>query len=137
MKRYIAVVGLAGMLLTAGSCRKDDTGGYEESGPRAIRKVRYELFTKADNSTNEETIRFDLVMRKGAHVLFDSALAPMKIKDIPDSLHPLVFEKTVPEGIRDTIVASFDYDIENVGHFWYLEPFPAGDTLKILRFSFD
>ena len=60
----------------------------------------------------------------------------MKIKDIPDSLHKIVIEKSVPGNDPSTLTVGFDYEIENVGSSWYLEPFPRGDSLKLLRYPF-
>jgi hypothetical protein len=60
----------------------------------------------------------------------------MKVKDIPDSLHKIVIEKWVPQNDTSSLAVAFTYYIENVGYSWYLQPFPAGDTLKVLEYTF-
>jgi hypothetical protein len=135
MKKYGTVSCLAGLLLMAGCVKKDD-GDYCMTDAPA-RKVRYELFTNQNFSDNAEIIHFNLDMRLHNLIVFDSALAPMRIEDIPDSLHRIIIEKFVPDGVTDTLSVGFTYVIDNVGESWHQEIFPAGDTLKVVRFSFD
>jgi hypothetical protein len=136
MKKYAIVSCLAGLMLVTGSCVKNDDGEYCMPDAPA-RKVRYELFTDKDFSGNSEMIQFNLEMLLAGREIFDSALAPMKIQDIPDSLHRIIIEKLVPAGVTDTLSVGFTYTIVDVGTSWHQELFPAGDTLKIVRFSFD
>jgi hypothetical protein len=137
MKRsYILIA--AALTIIAVSCKKDhpDTGGSHNTPP--ARKVRYELFTKEDFSDDSLDITFTLFMedRNTDIRIFDSALATMKISEIPDSLHKIVVEKLVPGNDTATLVVGFDYYIHNVGYSWYLDTFPSLDTLKLLRYSF-
>jgi hypothetical protein len=60
----------------------------------------------------------------------------MKIKDIPDSNHRIIIEKLAPDNDTATLVVGFNYQIENVGFSWYLDTFRAGNTFKLLRYSF-
>jgi hypothetical protein len=123
------------------SCSKDHTppgGGQNNKFP--TRKVRFELFTKEDFSTDNHNITFSLFIRRDhgidSRTLLDSALATMKVKDIPDSAHKIVIEKWVPQNDTSNLAVAFTYYIENVGYSWHLEPVPAGDTLKVLQYSF-
>lgn len=138
MKKYLTITCLAWMLLMAGSCRKDDGDQYGQAmGAPPVRKVRYELYTNQDFSKNQENIHFGLFMRTHDGSIFDSALAAMKISDIPDSLHRIIIEKLVPNCNPDTLIVGFNYVIDDVGVSSHQELFPAGDTLKVVRFSFD
>jgi hypothetical protein len=120
------------LLLIAVSCKKDQPNA-KTSPPR---KIRYELYTNEDFSNDQKNIFFSIFMRNGQRVIFDSPLATMKIKDIPDSNHRIVIEKLAPDNDTSTLVVGFNYQIENVGFSWYLETFPAGDTIKVLSYPF-
>jgi hypothetical protein len=114
------------------SCKKDQANA--KTNPS--RKVRYELFTKADFSGDQKNILFSIFMRNGLKTIFDSPLATMKIKDIPDSNHKIVIEKLVPYNDISTLAIGFNYQIENVGNSWYLDTLSSVDTFKVLSYSF-
>jgi hypothetical protein len=120
------------LLLIVVSCKKDQPNA-KINPPR---KVRYELYTNEDFSDNQQNILFSIFMRNGQKTIFDSPLAKMKIKDIPESIHRIIIEKMVPDNDTSTLVVGFNYQIENVGSSWYLETFPAVDTFKVLRYPF-
>jgi hypothetical protein len=115
------------------ACKKD-------AAKPAPRTIRYILYTKENFSTNQDTIRFRLLMqtsRNSGGILFDSSLAAMTISAIPDSLHRLVFTKTVPTGHeKDTLLVGFIYDIDNVGESWFLDSSAAGPGTKTVEYSF-
>src|SRR6476620_7873478 len=115
------------------SCTKDhsNTGNNYPT-----RKVHYELFTTENFSDDQHDIQFNLFMRDSRRTIFDSALAIMKVKDIPDSLHRWVFDKVVPGNNQDSLVVGFTYRIFDVGYSWYLDKFQKGDTLKKIIYSF-
>ena len=136
MKKYSTASLFFGLLLMVGACVKEADGDYCMTD-QPIRKVRYELFTSKDFSGNGEIIHFNLDMQLHNITIFDSALAAMKIEDIPDSLHRIIIEKLVPDGVTDTLSVGFTYAIDEVGTSWHQEVFPAGDSLKVVRFSFD
>jgi hypothetical protein len=106
----------------------------------APRTIWYILYTKQDFSNVQDTIRFRLRMQTTGttgRVLLDSGIAPMKVSQIPDSLHRLVFAKTVPPGHeQDKLVVGFIYDIDNVGESWYLDSSAAGEKTKTVEYSF-
>lgn len=114
------------------SCKKDKP----DTKTNPPRRVRYELYTNEDFSDNEKNILFDIFMRHGQKTIFDSPLASMKIKDIPDSNRRIIIEKLVPDNDTATLVVGFNYQIENVGSSWFLDTFSAGDTFKLLSFPF-
>jgi hypothetical protein len=120
------------LLFIVVSCKKDQPSA-KTNPPR---KVRYELYTNEDFSDDQKNILFSIFMRNGQKTIFDSPLAKMKIKDIPDSNHRIIIEKMTPDNDTSTLVVGFNYQIENVGFSWYLETFPAVDTFKVLRYPF-
>jgi hypothetical protein len=125
------------MALPVISSRKDQwySNGQNTSGS-ALRKVHYELYTDENFSDNQEKIQFTLFMRDAGKTIFDSSLATMKIKDIPDFDHRLIIEKLVPGNNASALTIGFVYQIENVGISSWLEPFPAGDTIGLIKFPF-
>ena len=120
------------LLLFVVSCKKDQPD-VKANPPR---KVRYELFTNEDFSTDQKNILFSIFMRKGQKTIFDSPLSAMKIKDIPDSIHRIIIEKLAPDNDTATLVVGFNYQIENVGNSWFLDTFSSGNTFKLLRYPF-
>jgi hypothetical protein len=131
MRIYHLTIFLISFVLVA-SCKKDRPD-VKSNPPR---KVRYELYTNEDFSDDQKNILFSIFMRDGIKTIFDSPLATMKIKDIPDSNHRIIVEKWVPDNDTSTLVVGFDYQIENVGMSWYLDTFPGKDLLKVLSYSF-
>jgi len=129
----ITLVILTFTLVLAGiSCTKDTSPTIPNSG----RIIKFILHTEKDFSNDNHNITFSLFIRNHTTVLFDSTLSSMKIKDIPDSANKLIFEKKVPNDDGSDLAAGFNYTIENVGMSWYLDTCKAGETFKIVDFSF-
>ncbi len=123
---------LSVVLLAIVSCNKDQPNVKTNTQ----RKVRYELYTNEDFSDDQHNILFNIFMRNGQKTIFDSPLAAMKIKDIPDSNHRIIIERPVPDNDTSSLIVGFNYQIENVGFSWFLDTFPAADTFKLLRYPF-
>jgi hypothetical protein len=114
------------------SCRKDHSTSiitYPQS-----RTIRFQLYTNNDFSTNTSTINFSIFIRNGSKTLFDSSLASIQIKDIPDSTHKIVIEKTVAD--NSDLGAGFRYEIPNVGISWHIDTSKAGNSLKVIDYAF-
>jgi hypothetical protein len=112
------------------SCKKSN------QAPPDTRKVKFQLYTTDNFSTSTERIDFSVFISAGNTTLWDSALAPMNIKDIPGPGNKLVIEKQVPGNNSGDLVVGFRYTIENVGNSWYQDTSKAGSTLKILDYNF-
>jgi hypothetical protein len=122
------------LLTPALSCRKDT----QTPVPVPARTVRYILYTQKDFSGENGLITFELTMKNGSRVLFDSSFAPMKISEIPGKTKPIVVDKAVPAGNENAdLVVGFLYSIENVGNSWYLDTSKAGNPLKTIEYSFE
>lgn len=103
----------------------------------AFRKVRFSLFSDNNFSGNNGNITFTLSIRKLTnHILWDTMLSPMKIKDIPDFAHGLVVEKLVPGNDSSLLNVGFLYSIENVGNSWFWDISNAGENFKAVDFNF-
>jgi hypothetical protein len=131
MKFYRLTIWLIPFIFAV-SCSKDHAVVKSNSA----RKVRFELYTGKDFSDDEKNIQFSIFIRNGQKTILDSPLAPMKIKDIPDSNHKIVIVRLVPDNDMATLAVGFNYQIETVGFSWYLDTFPAIDTFKVLSYSF-
>lgn len=114
------------------SCTKEDA----PSPTTAPRKIRFVLYTEEDFSGDNDNITFSLVIRNSVKTLFDSSLSVMKVKDIPNAANKLIFEKQVPNDDGSVLTAGFYYTIENVGLSWYLDTCSAGQSLKVINYSF-
>jgi hypothetical protein len=136
MKKYLFSILLGAMAFLL-SCNKDPLPSPGDSSHQApMRKVRYELYTEENFSDNNENILFIIIMKNAGITIFDSTWTEMKIRDIPDLNHRIIVEKLVPGNDTSTLSVGFVYRIENVGYASYLDPFPSGDSLKVLRYSF-
>lgn len=122
------------VVLAAMSCNKDNSSAGTIY-PVVERKFHFQLYTNQDFSANASVINFSLFIKKANGTIFDSSLASMQIKDIPDAAHKLVFEKTVTVSDID-LAAGFRYEIHDVGNSQYIDTSKAGNTFKIIDFAF-
>ncbi|MCC8426856.1 hypothetical protein [Mucilaginibacter sp. UR6-11] len=100
-----------------------------------VRTIKFILHTEKDFSNVNDNITFSLYIRNSSKVLLDSAIAPMKIKDIPNATKQLVFEKKVYND-NSKLAAGFRYTIENVGSSWHIDTLMAGEQFKTIDYSF-
>ena len=129
---------------TIASCNKN---GSDESPmpPGNGRTIRFLLYTDQDFSGNNSVIHFYVFIKKGSvyvfdttrnNLLFDSAFAPIQIKDIPDAAHKIVVERQVVRYDDADLAAGFIYEIENVGSSWHIDTSRAGNPLKVIDYNF-
>jgi hypothetical protein len=125
------------------SCKKDGPG-ENPTTPGNARTVRFVLYTDQDFSDDNAIIHFSIFIKKGStyvfdptgNFLFDSAYAPMQIKDIPDPAHKIVVEKKVVGYDDSVLTAGFVYEIEDVGTSWHIDTSRAGNLLKVIDYNF-
>lgn len=136
--KYLSIISIlcVSTILIGTSCKKQIT--YNASGSsKILRKVQFVLYTDKDFSSDNHTITFKVSIKKsGNQVLWDSTLAPMKIKDIPNLAHKLVIVKAVPGNDPSLLKVGFYYTIKDVGNSWYLNAFNVGETFKVVNFNF-
>jgi hypothetical protein len=124
-------------ILIGSSCKKQilDNGILDKRGD--ARKVQFQLYTTSDFSNENDSIFFKISIKKSPNqILFDSMLAPMKIKDIPNRAHEIIISEMVPGNDPSLLKVGFYYTIKNVGNSSYTEPFNAGETFKVVDFNF-
>jgi hypothetical protein len=132
-KFSIRILAILAVVLIAVSCKKYDSG-KPITLPAIDRNIRFQLYTNQDFSGNASVIHFSIFIKKGITIIFDSAFAPMQIKNIPDAAHKLVIEKTVHD--NSDLVAGFNYEIEDVGNSWYIDTSKAGNPFKVIDYNF-
>jgi hypothetical protein len=141
---FVNVCLLLTLCITIASCKKDASNGNPIS-PGSGRSVRFLLYTDQDFSNDNSVIHFFVFIKKGSvyvfdttasNLLFDSAFAPIRIKDIPDPEHKIVVEKKVFGYDDADLTAGFVYEIENVGSSWHIDTSSAGNPLKVIDYNF-
>jgi len=137
MKKNIVLSILIVSVIMIGTSCKKYTSDHTGIDPTVPRLVQFLLFTRSDLSNDNTGVTFTLSIKKPTgQVLWDSVLAPMKIKDIPDLDNPLFIEKYVPGNDPSLLKIGFFYTIENVGNSSFTVPFEPGETLKKAGFNF-
>ena len=133
MKPYSTLAIFAFVIIFTGiSCKKDDVPGSPNSG----RTIQFNLYTLEDFSNDEHNITFSLFIKSHTQKLFDSTMATIKIKDIPNEINKLIVLKKVPHDDGSELSAGFVYTIENVGVSWHIDTISGGEPFKIIDFSF-
>src|SRR5580765_6176760 len=93
--KFLSTLGIL-IILTGTYCNKNTTDQIP-APPGVERKIQFRLYTDQDFSTDNHTIVFRLSIQDSkSQTLWDSLLAPMTIKNIPDLAHTLMVEKSVP-----------------------------------------
>jgi hypothetical protein len=124
-------------MLIGTSCKKQMIENKISDKLVTTRKVEFQLYTTSDFSNENDSIFFKVsIIKPRNQILFDSMLAPMKIKDIPNRAHKLIIDKVVPGNDTSLLKVGFYYTIKNVGNSSHTEPFNAGKTFKVVDFNF-
>jgi hypothetical protein len=133
MKRCLPILAAAAVVLVVVSCKKQYSSG-NTIYPAQERKIRFQLYATQDFSGNTSVINFSIFIRNANRTLFDSAIASMRIEDIPDASHKLVIEKTVND--NSDLAAGFHYEIQDVGTSSYIDTSKAGNLFKVIDYAF-
>jgi hypothetical protein len=138
MKHLTIISALCAITIVIGtSCKKQlmDNGILDKRV--TMRKVQFQLYTTQDFSDENDSIFFKIsIIKPRNETLFDSMLAPMTIKDIPNRAHKLIIDEVVPGNDPSLLKVGFYYTIKNVGNSSHIEPFNAGKTFKVVDFNF-
>jgi hypothetical protein len=127
---------IVSVIMIGTSCKKY-TSDYIPIDPSVPRLVQFVLFSNNESSNDNGTVTFTLAIKKpNGDVLWDSVLAPIKIKDIHGLDHPLFVEKYVPGNDPSLLKVGFLYTIDNVGNSSFTVRFEPGETLKKVGFDF-
>jgi len=135
-KNTVLSILIVSIIMTGTSCKKY-TSDYMPGNPIVPRLVQFVLFTNSGLSNDNNTVTFTLAIKKtNGDILWDSVLAPRKIKDIPTLDQPVFVEKYVPGNDLSLLKVGFFYTIDNVGNSSFTVPFEPGETLKKVGFNF-
>lgn len=127
---------LVPMIIIGMSCKKYQVN-YKPVTTTSPRKIQFVLYTDEDLSADNDLVTFKLTIQRLPNVdVWDSVLAPMRLKDIPSLAQKIVIEKAVPGNDPSLLKVGFIYSIENIGnssHMAYIEP---GENFKVVDFNF-
>jgi len=129
----IHISAILAVTLIAVSCKKNNSTS-DIAIPAQNRTFRFELYTNQNFATNSSVINFSIFIKNAHKTLFDSSLAAIQIKDIPDFTHKIIIEKTVAD--NSDLAAGFRYEIPGVGISWHIDSSKAGNELKVIDYSF-
>lgn len=131
-KKPVLSILIVSIIMIGTSCKKY-TSEY-----RIPRLVQFELYTDSELSDDNSTVTFKLsiIKKPNNEVLWDSVLAPIKLKDLPGLAEHLFVEKFVPGNDPSLLKVGFFYTIENIGNSSFMLPFEPGETLKKVSFNF-
>lgn len=129
--KFILAPGMACyFLLAIASCNKSKNETLQD------RTVQFQLYTDQDFSNEQNMISFKLTIEKWPNIiLWDSVLAPIRIKDIPSFANKFTVEKTV-KNERGQLKVGFYYTIAEVGTSWFLQPMESRESFKLVDFNF-
>jgi len=135
-KKSVLSILIVSIIMIGTSCKKYTSGNMPVHS-NVPRLVQFDLYTDKDFSNDNNFITFKISIQKATdEVLWDSVLAPMQIKDIPQLAQKLVVEKYVPGNDPSLLKVGFYYSIEHVGNSWHLDSFEPGEFFKIVNFNF-
>ena len=128
---------LAVSTILVGTACKKQAIVREPENPAVLREVQYGIYTSKDFSTNNNNIVFTLIIANSSNQnIWDSVLAPMKIKDIPDLAHKIVIEKSILAHANSLLKVGVYYSIENTGNASHVDNFNGGEIFKTFDFNF-
>jgi len=118
------------LLLVIASCNKF------KNETVTSRNVQFQLYKNQDFSNDNNLITFKLTIQQLPNtIIWDSVLAPMKIKDIPSFANRININKTVNTQ-PGQLKLGFYYTIEEVGDSWFFEPMESWESFKLVDFNF-
>ena len=130
----VMVVSVIACQKQAGSYNTDNNTGTQT---KPSRQVDFVLYTDQDFSADNHTIIFNPYIKDSTnHIIWDSTLPAMKVKDIPNLAHQVLISKTIAGYSNASLKLGFNYTLENVGYSWYLDSSKAGEAMKTVTFNF-
>ena len=135
MKSVLFLSLIALMSLTA--CKKDSSSGSGSTINDAPRSIRFTLYSDKDLSTDNEDVLFNVfIQTSSGQPIWDSALAPMKVKNIPDLANKIVVDKTITGYANSLLKVGFRYSLPGVGDSWHYDAASPGETFSEVIFNF-
>jgi hypothetical protein len=100
------------------------------------RVIRFVLYTDQDFSGDDSQIQFSIFVHSSTTTLLDSALSPMRVKDIPHFDNRIVILKRIQPGFSGDLAIGFRYELENVGVSWHIDTIAASASFKEVDYNF-
>lgn len=119
------------------SCKKENHSQQVDSSQDAARNIRFALYTSKDLSNDEEHVLFTVFIESASNEpIWDSALAPIKMKEIPAFANKIVADKRITGYANKLLKAGFRYTIDGVGNASHYDAFSPGENFKEVEFDF-
>ena len=115
------------------SCDKETTSPMPLN---VERNIQFVLYTDKDFSDDDHNISFSIFVRDDNKTILDSAVATMKVKEIPGEANKITINRTIITAPSTELMAGFVYEIEHVGVSWYLDTIAANQNNKTVEFAF-
>ena len=118
------------------SCNKQ-TGVPHNYDTTMHKTILFSLYTDKDFSGENDVIAFTVfITNLRDQMVWDSALMPMKLKDIPDIANKIIVEKAITIHKDSVLKVGFKYVIDEVGYSRFYDTCNASETLKKINFNF-
>jgi hypothetical protein len=136
VKRFFYLMLLICLVSLAISCDKQN--GVPHNYDTSVHKtIMFSLYTDIDFSGENDAIAFTVfITNLRDQMVWDSALVPMKLKDIPDMANKIIVEKAITIHKDSVLKVGFKYVIDEVGYSSFYDTCNASETLKKVNFNF-
>ncbi|MFD2148240.1 hypothetical protein [Mucilaginibacter antarcticus] len=99
------------------------------------RTVNFNRYTEKDFSAEKGNITFFVQITDGSKKLLDSAVATMRINEIPTQANKLIYAKTL-NNTNGELKVGFKYVLENFGYSLHYDIFNSNEVHKEMNFSY-
>jgi len=124
------------LVAVATSCNKQ-TGVPHNNDTTVHKTILFSLYTDKDFSSENDAIAFTIfITNLRDQMVWDSALMPMKLKDIPDMANKITVEKSIIIHKDSILKVGFKYVINEVGYSRFYDTCNASETLKKVDYNF-
>jgi hypothetical protein len=135
--KILSLIAVLSILMLVTSCKKDNQSGSSNSSQNVERNIRFTLYTDKDFSNDDAHILFSVFIESSSNQpIWDSALAPMKIKEIPAFANKIVVDKTITGYGNKLLKIGFRYTIDGVGSSSHYDAFSPAENFKEIEFNF-
>lgn len=130
----LSLISLIVLLVSFSACKKNSN---VVADVQAARQIKYVLYTDKDLSADNEDILFSVFIEDQANnLIWDSAIAPMKVKEIPIQTNSIVVDKTVQTNLHSVLRVGFRYTLPNVGNSSHIDTSNSGSVFKLVDYNF-
>ena len=132
--KKISLGSLIVLVVCFSACKKNSN---TVADVQVAREVKFVFYTDKDFSGDNEDILFSVFIEdQSNNLIWDSAIAPMKVKEIPTQANSIVIDKTVQANLQSELRVGFRYTLPNVGDSWHIDTSSAGSVFKLVEYNF-